>query len=69
MIFVTISEATKEMIWLRKFLMGLRVVTLVVLPIILFCDNDGMVTQSKELRNHWKRKHIKRKYYLIFEIV
>ena len=42
--------------------MGLGVVTLVVLPIILFCHNDGMVTQSKELRNHWKRKHIINRY-------
>lgn len=36
-------EATKEVIWFQKFLMGLRIVPLVVLPLVLFCNNSGVV--------------------------
>ena len=56
--YVAISEAAKQVIWLMKFLMGLRVIALVVQPIMLFCDNSGTIAQSKEPRNHWKDKHI-----------
>ena len=38
-------------------------------PITLFCDNSGVVTQSKDPRNHKKGKHIERKYYIILDIV
>ena len=34
-------------------------------PITLFCDNSGAVAQSKDPRNHKKRKHIERKYHII----
>ena len=36
-------EATKEVVWIKKFLMELRVVPMVVQPMILFCDNNGGV--------------------------
>ena len=39
------------------------------LPIILYCDNNGAVTQSKNPRNHKGGNHIERKYHLIREIV
>ena len=38
-------------------------------PITLFYDNSGMVAHSKDLRNHKKRKHIERKYHIIWDIV
>lgn len=47
--YVTTSKVTKKVIWLKKFLMGLEGVLLVVLPIILFCDNSKIVTQFKKL--------------------
>ena len=63
------SEATKEAVWLRKFLMKLGVIAKVVDPLILYCDNNGDVAQVKEPRNHRKDKHIERKYHLVREIV
>ena len=36
--YVTTSKVAKEAIWLRKFLMEVRVVPLAVQPMILFCD-------------------------------
>ena len=37
------SEAAKEAVWLRKFLMILGVIAKVVDPMILYCDNKGVV--------------------------
>ena len=38
-------------------------------PITLFCDNSGVVAQSKDPRNHKKGKHIERKYHIIRDII
>jgi len=38
-------------------------------PITFFCDNSGVVAQSKDPRNHKKGKHIERKYHIIRDIV
>ena len=38
-------------------------------PITLFCDNSGVVAQSKDPRNHRKGKHIERKYHIIRDII
>ena len=49
--YVATFEATKEVFWLQKFLLGREVVLLVVPPLVLFCDNSGAVAQYKEPRN------------------
>ena len=67
--YVTTFEVAKEVVWLRKFLMGLEVVPLVVLTLVLFFNNNGVVTQSKEPKKLPESKHIKRKYHFICEIV
>ena len=67
--YVAASEAAKEAVWLRKFLMELGVIAKAVDPMILYCDNSGAVAQAKEPRNHRKGKHIERKYHLVREIV
>lgn len=56
--YIATFEVEKEVIWLRKFLMRLRVVSLLILPMTLFYDNNGVVTQSKELKHHRKGKNI-----------
>ena len=38
-------------------------------PITLFCNNSGVVAQSKDPRNHKKGKHIERKYHIIQDII
>ena len=35
----------------------------------LFCDNSGVVAQSKDPKNHKKGKHIERKYHILWDIV
>ena len=63
------SEAAKETVWLKKFLMDLQVIPSENQPITLYCKNSGVVAQSKEPRYHKKQKHIERKYHLIHDII
>jgi len=41
-------EAAKKVVWLKKFLRGLGVMRIQQTPIMLFCDNSGVVAKSKE---------------------
>ena len=54
---------------MKKILLVLGVVPQTQLPIILYCDNNGVVVQSIDPKNHKGGKHIERKYHLIREIV
>ena len=67
--YMAASEAAKEAVWLRNFLLDLGVVPSMQLPIKLYCDNSGAIANSKEPRTHKKGKHIERKYHLIRDIV
>ena len=67
--YVDAFEASKEAVWLRKFLKYLEVVPNVNEPMTLYCDSSGAVANSKEHRCHKRTKHIERKYHLIREIV
>ena len=62
------SEATKEGVWIRKFISELGVVPEVG-PLDLYCDNNGAIAQAKEPRSHQKSKHILRRFHFIWEIV
>ena len=67
--YVVDLEATKEAVWIRKFLMELGFIAKAVDPMILYRDNSRAVAQAKELKNHRKDKHIERKYHLVRKIV
>ena len=67
--YVATCEATKEAVWLKKFLSDLGVMRIEQVPITLFCDNSRAVAQSKDPRNHKKRKYMERKYHIIRDIV
>ena len=46
--YVAASEAAKEAVWLKKFILDLQVIPRVGQPITLYCDNSGTVAQSKK---------------------
>ena len=46
--YIAASEATEEAIWIKKFIIGLRVVPSITNPVDLFCDNNGDIAQAKE---------------------
>lgn len=67
--YIAACEATKEAVWLKKFILELGVVPSILDPVELFCDNNGAIAQAKEPWSHQKLKHILRRYHLIREIV
>ena len=67
--YIGASEAAKEAVWLKNFLLDLGVIPLAQSAIIFYCDNSGAVANAKEPMSHKRGKHIERKYHLIREIV
>lgn len=50
--YIATSSATKEAIWIRKFISELSVVLSIMDPIDLYCDNDGAIVPAKEPKSH-----------------
>jgi hypothetical protein len=67
--YIAVSEAAKEVVWIKNFVSELGVVPSASSPMHLYCDNSGAIEQSKEPRAHKKAKHILRRYHLIREII
>ena len=58
--YIAASDASKEAVWIKKFISELGVVPSVNSPIELYCDNDGAIAQAKEPISHQGSKHILR---------
>ena len=67
--YFIVSEAAKEAVWLRNFLMDLDVVPFMPETITLYCDNSRAVANSKEPQAHKMSKHIERRFHFIRLIV
>jgi hypothetical protein len=63
--YIAASGATKEGVWMRRFLIELGVFPDVSSPLNLHYDNNGAIAQAKEPRNHQKNKHVLQKFHLI----
>jgi len=67
--YIAASEAAKEGVWIRKFLIEFGVFPSASSPLDLNCDNSGAIAQAKEPRNHQKSKHVMRRFHLIGEFI
>ena len=67
--YIAASDATKEAVWIKKFITDLEVVPSITNPVDVYCDNNGVIAQAKEPRSHQRSKHILRRYHLIREII
>ena len=67
--YIAASEAAKDAVWLKNFLLNLGVIPSMQSVITLYCNNNEAVANAKEPRSHKRGKHIERKYNLIREIV
>ncbi len=67
--YIAASEAAKEAVWIRNFLIALGVVQGASNPLDVYCDNNGAIAQAKEPRQHQKNKHIRMRYHQIREFV
>ena len=50
--YIAASEAAKEAVWIRNFLIDLGVVQGASNPLDIYCDNNGAIAHAKELRQH-----------------
>ena len=67
--YIAASDATKEAVWIKIFIFRLGVVPSITNPVDVYCDNNGVIAQAKELRSHQRSKHILRCFHLIREII
>ncbi|KAK8506813.1 hypothetical protein V6N12_000384 [Hibiscus sabdariffa] len=67
--YIAASKATKEAVWIKKFISELGVVPSISDVVGLYCDNNGVIVQAKEPRSHQRSKHILRRFNLIREII
>ena len=63
--YIAASEAIKEAVWIKKFIMNLRVIPKNEGPVSLYHDNTGAIIQAKKSRSHYRSKHILRYFHLI----
>ena len=67
--YIAASDAAKEAVWMKKFISDIGVVPSDENGIVLRCDSQCAIAQSKEPRSHSKSKHVLRKFLIIREIV
>jgi hypothetical protein len=61
--YIAASDAGNEDVWLRKFIIELGVFPSLRDPMILFCDNTGVIANKKDPRAHSVAKHIPQRYH------
>ena len=59
------SDATKEAVWLQKFIIELGVTPSIDGLVLLYCNSFSAITQAKEPNLHHHAKHILRHYHLV----
>ncbi|KAL0373402.1 UNVERIFIED_CONTAM: Retrovirus-related Pol polyprotein from transposon TNT 1-94 [Sesamum radiatum] len=67
--YIVASKEAKEAVCMKNFIQELGVVPSIAEPVVIFCDNNGAITQAKEPRSHHRSKHILRRYHLLREMV
>ena len=67
--YIALNLATKEAMWMKKFIEDLGVVSTIKDPIEIFCDNEGAVALAKDAGSQKRTRHILRKYHYVRKIV
>ncbi|KAL0367230.1 UNVERIFIED_CONTAM: Retrovirus-related Pol polyprotein from transposon TNT 1-94 [Sesamum radiatum] len=67
--YIAALEAAKEAVWMKNYIQKLGVIPGIAKPVVIFCDNNGVIAQTKEPRSHHRSKHILRRYHLLSEMM
>ena len=67
--FVSCFEATSHGVWLKSFIIGLRVMDYISRPLRIYCDNSTTIFMAKNNKSDSRIKHINVKYLAIRECV
>ncbi|GJX71738.1 hypothetical protein Tco_0308909 [Tanacetum coccineum] len=62
-------DASKEAVWIRKFISGLGVVPTIEEPITMYCDNTGAITIANESRITKGARHYRAKVHYLHEVI
>ena len=56
--FIACYEVTGQALWLKKFILGLKVVDSIEKQLKLYCDNEPAISYSYNNRSSGAAKHI-----------
>nr|GEZ30237.1 retrovirus-related Pol polyprotein from transposon TNT 1-94 [Tanacetum cinerariifolium] len=66
--YIAAFDASKEAVWVRKFISGLSVVSTIEEPISMYYDNTGAITIANESRIMKGARHFRAKVHYLQEI-
>ena len=46
--YIATSDAAKEAVWIKKFIIGLEIIPSISDPLDMYCDSNRAITQAKE---------------------
>ncbi|GJU94931.1 retrotransposon protein, putative, ty1-copia subclass [Tanacetum coccineum] len=67
--YIAAYDASKEAVWVRKFISGLGVVPIIEEPINMYCDNTGSITIANESGITKGARHFHAKVHYLREVI
>ncbi|GJX54321.1 hypothetical protein Tco_0282690 [Tanacetum coccineum] len=67
--YIAAYDASKEVVWVRKFFSGLGVVPTIEEPISMYCDNTGAITIANESGITKGARHFRVKAHYLREVI
>ncbi|GJV41352.1 retrotransposon protein, putative, ty1-copia subclass [Tanacetum coccineum] len=67
--YIAAYDASKEAVWVRKFIFGLGVVPTIEEPINMYCDNTGAITIANESGITKGARHFRAKVHYLREVI
>ncbi|GJR15526.1 hypothetical protein Tco_0798178 [Tanacetum coccineum] len=67
--YITAYDASKEAVWVRKFISGLGVVPTIEEPINMYCDNTGVIAIAKEFGITKGARHFRAKVHYLHKVI
>ncbi|GJZ67805.1 retrotransposon protein, putative, ty1-copia subclass [Tanacetum coccineum] len=67
--YIAASDASKEVVWVRKFISGFGVVPIIKEPIKIYCDNTGVIAIANESEITKGARHYRAKVYYLHEVI
>nr|GEW59523.1 hypothetical protein [Tanacetum cinerariifolium] len=67
--YIAAFDASKEAVWVRKFISGMGVVPTIVEPISMYCDNTRAIAITNESRITKGARHFRAKVHYLREVI
>ncbi|GJV60335.1 retrotransposon protein, putative, ty1-copia subclass [Tanacetum coccineum] len=67
--YIAAYDASKEAVWVRKFISRLGVVTIIEEPISMYCDNTGAITIANESGITKGARHFRAKFHYLRQVI